>query len=75
MAFEIVLGILGCGFIIYYAHWLDVYREDKRSFQEQLGICPDRKKIKDNVTFTVSFCLVVILTLVASIWTLIINLS
>lgn len=75
ITFEVIIGVLGCGFIIYYAYWLNIYRNEKSYYQEQVGIRPDQKKIRDNVIFTVSFCLVIILTLIASIWATVIKLS
>ena len=51
-----------------------IYNE-KSCYLNQVGIHPDQNKIGDNVIFTVSFCLVIILTLVASIWATITKLS
>ena len=75
IGFDIIVGVLGGGFIIYYAHWLHNYRNEKSYYLEQLGIQPDRQKIGDNVIFTVSFCVIIILTLVASVWAIKIKLS
>ena len=75
IAFEIIIGLLGCGFIIYYAYWLNIYRAEKSYYQDQVGLRPDQKRIGDNVIFTVSFCVVIILTVVASSWAIIIKLS
>lgn len=71
IAFVIIIGVLGSFFIIYYAVWLSTYRDEKNYYQQQLGINSNQKNIRDNVVFTVSFCFVIVFTLVASIWAII----
>jgi hypothetical protein len=75
VAFDAMIGIMGCGFIIYYAYWLNIYRNQKSSYLQQLHTSSDKKRIKDDVIFTVSFCIVILLSLVASIWSMIQNFS
>ncbi len=75
IAFDVMLGIMGCGFIIYYAYWLNIYRSEKSHYLQQLRKSPAQRKIHDNVIFTVSFCMVILLSLVASIWSMIQNFS
>jgi hypothetical protein len=75
IAFDAMIGIMGCGFILYYAYWLNIYRSQKSSYLRQLRTSLDKRRIHDNVIFTVSFCIVILLSLVASIWSMIQNFS
>ncbi len=70
---DILVGIIGCGFIIYYAYYLDIYREEKRDFIQKLHNDSDKKSIGDIVIFTISFCAIILFSLIASVWAILIK--
>ena len=73
--FEIFIGIMGGGFIISYASSMKKYRDEKDDLLKDLCNCSGQTKNCDNVIFTVCFCLVIALSLVASIWSIILKLK
>jgi hypothetical protein len=72
--FDALIAVTGCGFIIYYAYWLNIYRKEKRDYLLKLLNHSDQKRISDIVIFTISFCIIIAFSLIASIWAILIKL-
>lgn len=70
---DVLIAIMGCGFIIYYAYWLNIYRNEKRDFLQKLLNHSEHKRVSDIVIFTISFCIIIVFSLIASIWAIIIK--
>lgn len=70
---DVLVGIMGCGFIIYYAHWLKIYRNEKRDFIQKLLNHSDKNGMGDIVIFTISFCAIILFSLTASVWAILIK--
>lgn len=65
---DVLVGILGCVFIIYYAYSLKIYRDEKIDFIQKLLNRSEKKSIGDIVIFTISFCTIILFSLIASVW-------
>jgi hypothetical protein len=70
---DVLVGIMGCGFIIYYAYWLQIYRDEKSDFIQKLLNHSDKKSIGDTVFFTINFCVVILFFLIISVWAILIK--
>jgi hypothetical protein len=72
---DVGIAIMGCVFIICYACRLDSYRKEKREYLQKLNH-PEQNKIngiEDSNVFTISFCIVIVFSLIASLCSILIK--
>ncbi|MBW2631268.1 MAG: hypothetical protein JRC90_05820 [Deltaproteobacteria bacterium] len=70
---DILISLMGGGFIIRYAFSLEKYRKEKKRLVKELGSVLDDKGKIDTITFTLCFCLIIFLSLITSMWAILIK--